>query len=296
MRKNVDNTTPKYYFDEQDQPVLVINSGDEITSVLHDTYTGQLKSEKDIRPNIDTRALTPLIGPIQVNNAIPGQSLRVEVIQLDVVSPGIMPLTKGMGIVGEKVEETTTRIFDLSDDRIKFSSDIFLPITPMIGTIGVAPKGDRVRAFTPGDFGGNMDFKGVKKGSVLYLPIFVPGAMMYFGDLHALQGDGELDGTGMEAAGKIHLRVNTVENLPIKRPLVISDGIASFVASHRSIEQAVKIAIEDTLSFLMDVRFLNFSDAYRLVSLVGDIRICQLVNPQVTVRLDFPNSILKISE
>lgn len=290
--KIIPKNNPKYYFDELDSPVAEIKSREVICVDLYDTYTGQISSENILRNSIDHRRMTPLTGPIFIKDAEPGAVLRVDINKIDVAPQGVMPLAHGMGILGEKVDFISTKIIPVSDEKINFSNQIRLPLLPMIGTIGLAPAGDKVRAFTPGDFGGNMDFNGINSGCTIFLPISVPGALLYLGDLHGIQGDGELNGTGLEIAGSVTLTSTVIKDKNLLRPVVYSNGTLSFIASHRSLDKAITIAINDTVIWLCREFHLDFSDAYRLVSLVGNIRICQLVNPKVTVRIDINKSVL----
>lgn len=287
-------SSPKYYFDELDKPIATLKSHEEMVVEVYDTYTNQITSEKILRPDIDYRKLTPITGPFYFEEAWPGNVLKVEIVDIEIDENGVMPLMPGMGLLGDKVNEISTRIFHLNNQFIPFTDKMNLPVRPMIGTIGIAPKGDRVRAYTPGDFGGNLDFNGIGIGSVIYFPVFVPGALLYLGDLHALQGDGELNGTGMEVSGKVKLRVSTSQVKGLVRPVVRSRGVTSFISSHRSIEKAIEIAVEDSINWLMNSFTLSRVDAYRLISLAGNIRICQIVNPRVTVRVDIEDSVINL--
>ncbi|NLB71816.1 MAG: hypothetical protein GX797_07425 [Chloroflexi bacterium] len=290
--KYIPKDCPKYYLDELDSPVAKIDSGEKICVDLYDTYTGQISSENILRNSIDHRRMTPLTGPVYINDSEPGDVLRVDIHEINVAPKGVMPLAHGMGTLGDQVDHISTKVFSVSAEKILFSKQIHLPLLPMIGTIGLAPAGDKVRAFTPGDFGGNMDFNGINPGCSIFFPISVPGGLLYLGDLHAIQGDGELSGTGLEIAGSVMLTTTVIRNLQLLRPVVYSNGTISFIASHRSLEKAITIAIDDSIAWLRKEFDLDFSDAYRLVSLVGNIRICQLVNPKVTVRLDISNNVL----
>jgi amidase len=288
----LERTNPRYYLDPNHTPAISVMSGDEVLVDLHDTYTGQIQSEQDIRTKIDPTKLTPLTGPIYVIDAEPGNTLSVLIEDISVSDIGIMPVAPGLGVIGRQVSEVSTKIFKIIGDHAVFSKSIHLPLKPMIGTIGVAPRGDRVRAFTPGDFGGNMDLRAIRAGTEVNLPVFVPGALLYLGDLHGLQGDGELSGTGLEVAGSVTIKVSLIEGKSINRPRIFTEDCLMFVSSNRTLDQATEIVVSDAVQYLVDEFGLNFADAYRLVSLVGDLSICQVVNPKVTVRLELPRRLL----
>lgn len=283
---------PKYYLDDSHEPIGIVEELEELSVEVFDTYTNQLQSEKDSRKDIDYRKLTPLTGPLFIENCPINSTLIVRIKGIKLAPKGVMPLMHGMGIRGQNVNEVSTKIFPIDRERIVFSDTLILPTKPMIGTIGVAPKGDPIRAFTPGDFGGNMDFVGIGVGATVLLPVQVPGGLLYMGDLHAIQGDGELNGTGLEVAGSIHFSVSVISDLIARRPIVINGRMISFIASHRSLEKAIEIAVDDAIEKLESYYSLDYCDAYRLLSLIGNIRICQIVNPRVTVRLDISTNYL----
>ena len=117
-----------------------------------------------------------------------------------------MVTSKGLGVLGERIQEPDTKIIPIRDGFAYFSESIRLPLTPMVGVCGVAPKaGLDVHCAVPGDHGGNLDTKLVTVGSRLYLPVEQEGAGLAVGDLHACMGDGELSGTGIDAIKKSNL-------------------------------------------------------------------------------------------
>lgn len=118
-----------------------------------------------------------------------------------------MVTSPGLGVLGEKITEAHTKIIPIKNGFAEFNEKIRLPLTPMIGVLGVAPAEGSVHCAVPGDHGSNMDTKLIKVGSKVYLPVFVSGANLALGDLHACMGDGELSGTGIETAGRVCLQV-----------------------------------------------------------------------------------------
>lgn len=168
----------------------------------------------------------------------------------------------------------------------------------MIGVIGVFPPEEGVHCAFPGSHGGNMDTKIIKKGTKVYLPIYVDGAGLALGDLHACMGDGELSGTGIEIGGKVCLKVKILKEFPIslKNPMLETQDSIYTVASGKTFEEVIKVASEAMTNFLMKKIGLNFPDAYRLLSATCDIQISQVVNGIVTVRVRAPKLHLGIQE
>jgi amidase len=174
---------------------------------------------------------------------------------------------------------------------VQLTENIRLPLRPMIGVIGVAPANDSIDTFTPGEHGGNMDCKEIIEGSTIYLPVNVPGALLAIGDLHALMGDGEVLICGLECPGTVKIRVNVVKNAKIPTPMVVNDGKAAFIASKATLEEASVAASRGMQGLLMQSG-LDAAEAGRLLSLVGDLAICQIVDPLMTVRMSVALSVL----
>jgi amidase len=292
--KRIDRNNPKYFLSPYDTPVTSIESGDEITIECHDTYTGQIRSPRDIRSQIDFSKLCPLTGPIKIIGAEPGDSIILSIKDITIDDQGIMVMAPNLGVLGERVARSTTKIIPIHDNTALFNDRISLQVQPMIGTIGVAPSGEPVRSYTPGDYGGNMDIKEVSTGAKVYLPVLVPGALIYVGDLHALQGDGELDGTGIEISGEVSISFELRKEESIPRPRILTEQLLIMVSSGRSLIKAIETAVSDMVDYLAERLNLEFDDAYRLTSAICDLRIGQIVNPRVTVYTAIPRRILKI--
>ena len=153
-----------------------------------------------------------------------------------------------------------------------------LPLNPMIGVIGVAPAGESVPCGTPGDHGGNMDTIGIREGAILRLPVFVKGAYLGLGDLHAAMGDGEVSVTGLEVFGEVDLDLSLEKGASLPCPLLHDgDEVASTGYMH---------------DFLLAKTSLNADEALMLMSLCGHARISQIVDPLKTARFAMPVSVL----
>jgi amidase len=292
MRK-IERGRPIHYLSPFESPVATIQPGEEVLVEVYDTYTGQIATASDLRTDIDLSKLTPLTGPIEIAGAEPGDSLVVTIKHIALAEQGVMVIAPGLGVLGLRVDQVDTKIIPIRDGGAVFGEKLILPVHPMIGTIGVAPRGEPMRSYTPGDYGGNMDIKDVGMGSRVYLPVFVEGAMLALGDLHALQGDGELDGTGIEIAGEVTLTAEVRHQVTIPQPRIETEDWWMVVASARSLQTAIELAVSDMVASLSVELGLPFIDAYRLVSALGDLRVGQLVNPRVTVRVAVPKWLLE---
>ena len=237
---------------------------------------------------VDISIMDCAVGPINVEGAMPGDTLCVEVMAIDPADHGIMVTNCGLGVLGERISEPDTKIIPVHDGFAHFSDSIKIPLTPMIGVMGVAPKSGEIHCAVPHDHGANMDTKMVKVGARVYFPVAKEGAGLAVGDMHACMGDGELSGTGIEIAGRMCLKVTVYKDRPIERPVIETYDGLYFLASRPTLEESVKVATADVTEFLMKKLNLNFPDAYRLMSATCDAQICEVVDDNMTVRLHCP--------
>ena len=253
-----------------------------------DCYSGQITDASVKRTDIDISIMDCAVGPIDVEGAEPGDTLCVEVMAIDLADHGIMVTNCGLGVLGDRITEPDTKIIPIKDGFAHFSDTIKIPLTPMIGVMGVAPKSGEIHCAVPDDHGANMDTKLVKVGSRVYFPVAQKGAGLAVGDMHACMGDGELSGTGIEIAGRMCLKATVYKDRPIERPVIETyDGIY-FLASRPTLDESIKVATSDVVDFLMKKLDLNFPDAYRLMSATCDAQICEVVDDNITVRLHCP--------
>jgi amidase len=140
----------------------------------------------------------------------------------------------------------------------------------------------------PGDHGGNMDTRDVTAGATLYLTAQIEGGLLAMGDVHALQGDGETSGQGIETSAEITLRVRIVSEGLSSRPYLVRNGELMVVASAPSLEEAARQAVEEMATIVSDRSELRYDEARMLLGLVGDLRFGQIVNPLKTVRMALP--------
>lgn len=180
--------------------------------------------------------------------------------------------------------------------KIEWIEGFSFPSRPMIGMIGTAPKPPEAPSTgLPGIFGGNMDCPEVTAGSTIHLPVFVDGAFLHVGDVHAVQGDGEICGAGgIECRAEVTLRVNIGEKpRGFSWPrLETADGIAT-VGTGGSIDAAYRIAVEALLRWLEAESGWPEEEVFMLLGSVLEARICQVVNPYTTVIALFPQKVLE---
>lgn len=278
-----------FSFNANNTAFYEVENGETFWVETDDCYSGQIKNSSIKRPDIDISIMDCSVGPIDVKGAMPGDTLCVEVLAIELAPQGVMVTSRGLGVLGDKITEPDTKIIPIKDGFAYFSDEIRLPLTPMIGVCGVAPKpGLDIHCAVPGDHGANMDTKMVRVGSRVYLPVSVVGAGLAVGDLHACMGDGELSGTGIETPGRVCIKTEVYKDLLVKRPVVETRESLYFLASDKTLEAATQVAVDDAVAFLMKKLSLSFPDAYRLLSATCDIQISQMVNDMLTVRVHCP--------
>ena len=144
----------------------------------------------------------------------------------------------------------------------------------------------------PGDHGGNIDTKEIKEGSKVYLPVFIEGGLLAIGDLHGAMGDGELCGMGIEIGGKVQVNISKVDTGTIKMPIVETEKEFLIIASDKNFEKASRKGILYATQIISEKLNLNFEDGYRLLSATCDIRISQIVNPLLTLKVAIPKTLI----
>lgn len=274
-------------------PVAHANSGDTIIFETFDCYGNRITSEGQVAPAAGPGFGNPATGPLYVRDAQPGDILKVEILDIKLDPYGTMRVGPGSGALGHILTERKTKIIPVQAGKAKFNEDLDLDIGPMIGVIGTAPKDEEIPTSTPGSHGGNMDCKRIGKGSVLYLPVNVPGALLAMGDVHALMGDGEVIICGIEIAAEITVKIQVLRGLSLPLPMVVAGAEVMAIASEKTLDEAAVKASEMMLQFVHEALGMDREEAGMLLSTVADLRICQIVDPLMTVRMEFPLWILE---
>ena len=280
----------------KDDPIAFFSrggiKGEDVLKDAVDVY-GRVKPP----PGGGTHVLT---GPVYIEGAEPGDMLEVRVISVDYRVPyGVNATNKGSGVLPELLSEPVFRIIRLDLERqvALFSPEIEVPLAPFMGIMAVAPPPDveSVSSRPPGAFGGNMDLKQLTKGSTLYLPVFNEGALFFTGDAHAAQGDGEVDGTAIEASLRptfqFFVHKGQGKNFVWPRAETATHYIA--MGMDRDLNLAMKAATQETVNFLMQAKGLNARDAYQLASIGVDFRVAEAVNLVQVVYSMIPKALFK---
>lgn len=281
-----------YAWDKTREPVLEISSGDTVVYRTREVSDGQITpaSTADDLESLDWDRLYPLSGPVAVGGAEPGDVLEVEVLDIHTEGWGWTAVIPGFGLLAEDFLGPHLKIFDLSPgDHTLFRDDVAIPIDPFFGTMGVTPDAEEaLPVMPPGPFGGNMDTRHLVRGSRLFLPVQVPGAMFSCGDAHAAQGDGEVCVTGIESPmyGALRFELHKGRSIPAPQFLVpgpltpLSEGAGWYATT--GVGPDLMAAARDSLRAMVDHVSTTYHmepvEAYVLASLAVDLKISEVVD------------------
>ena len=263
-------------------------SGSTVVFQTSDCYNGNLKSEGDLFHLIDYSNINPATGPLYIENAEPGDVLRVDILEIKLDSQGAMSVSPGRGALKDFVEEERTKIIKIEDGYAVFNDILKFPINPMIGVIGTAPKEGEVLNGTPGEHGSNMDCNKIQEGTSLFLPVNVPGALLAMGDLHAVMGDGESATCGIEISGEVTVKVTVLKDAIMPTPFLKTNSEYITIAAGKTLDEASSHACFKMLDFLKATLPLDLQELIMLLSIAGNMEICQVVNPLKTARMTMP--------
>ena len=284
--------TVVYAMSPDNAPAARAKDGDTILFETMDCFSGQIQKESDQLGTLDWSRINPATGPVYIEGAQPGDMLKVEILRIDLAPQAATVESPDSGVTGLAATEEHTKILPVDDGKVAFNEAITLPECAMIGVIGTAPKEDSVSTGTPDLHGGNMDCKRIGAGATLYLPVNVEGAMLAMGDLHAVMGDGEVCVCGAEIAGEVTVKVTVVKGAKMPLPFLVTKDAAMAIYSAPGLDAAAEGTTLRMRSFLIDAVGMQPHEAGMLLSLAGDLRICQCVDPNKTCRMELPLTIL----
>jgi len=280
-------------FSPSNPPVQVIKSDSTIIFETCDCFSNLIQKEDQLFSSVGWDKINPATGPLFVEGAEPGDVLKVEILKIKIADQGVMTAAPKFGVFGELLEVEKTKVFRIENGKVLFNERIQIPVRPMIGVIGTSPANEEIPTGTPGQHGGNMDCKRIVEGATLYLPVHVPGALLSMGDLHAVMGDGEVLICGLEIPGEVTIRVSVIKDKILPLPMLREGDHLMTIVSAETVDLAAKQATIQMHDFLTNELGMEFNEAAMLLSLVGDLRICQVVDPLMTVRMELPLSVLE---
>ncbi|CAL1702935.1 unnamed protein product [Somion occarium] len=302
-------------WDNSIPPVLRVESGETVSFECLDASNGQVTPDTvaSLLATLDIATLDQVNGPVYVSSALPGDTLQIDVVDIETAEWGWTGIIPGFGLLADEFPDPALKIWTLNRTSGEGSDGgyghawfdekkgIKIPLKPFAGEMGVAPaeKG-AFSTIPPYRTGGNIDTKHLSKGSTLYLPVGVEGALFSVGDGHAAQGDGEVCGTAIETSMRVTVRLTVLKDKPyVQTPHFStspskdeSGGYYCTTGIGPEIREATRDAVRHMISLLTAEHSLDRVEAYMLCSVAGDLRMHEVVDmPNYVIGLMLPKSI-----
>jgi acetamidase/formamidase len=285
------------------KPRIEIASGDTVHMECVDASGGQVLPGMTAQEflGIDRARIHALTGPIAIQNAEPGDTLEVEILEVKHKGWGWTSILAGLGFLKERFSGPFLFQWALEEDFTRSLLPAVVPLRPFCGVMGVAPtENGEFRTRPPGPFGGNMDVRELTAGAKLYLPVLNAGALFSAGDVHAAQGDGEVCINGIECPADATLRFHLHKHKTIAGPLIASapgqprnSGEWMVVESAPDALAAARAATSRMIDLLCEQWGFSPEHAYVLCSVAMNLRLSQVVNePMITVAAAIAKDVL----
>jgi acetamidase/formamidase len=254
-------------------------------------------SSADVLATLDFDPIHPLSGPVYVEGAEPGDVLEVTLHEIELGDWGWTALVPHFGFLADEFPEPYLKTFrfEPGQAQVEVFDGVWVPLRPFPGVVAVAPNtSEELTTIPPRANGGNMDDKDLTEGSVLYLPVFVEGALFSIGDTHAAQGDGEVSGTAIEAPMTLVVQLDVLKDRPeIAEPQYDTGDAYAVTAFGETLDEAARKATRYMVDHLVEVYGMDRTEAYVLCSLAGDLKIAEVVDvPHKLVALRMPHRVL----
>lgn len=277
-------------FSADNPPALRVQPGETFVMETNDrfaTYDGPGSSSEAME------ILKTMAGPVYVEGAKPGVTLKIEV--LDITLPldyGWISATPNRGPLGDRIPEFRKVKVKITDQGVVFRDRITMPLRPMIGRIGLAPKDGPLASNEKGEFGGGMGNTQIAKGATVYLPVFHEGGLLTIGDCHAAMGDGEATASAVECALDATFRVTIADDFHVTRPVVATETEIMTTGEGGTMEEASKGALSAMADLMVERLAIDYTDAAMLIASAADVRTGLAGNPPYTMRVAIPRSLL----
>jgi amidase len=265
-----------YVLSRENEPALTVKPGESFCLEIEDAYGGSIAAPGDTFPA--AKRPNPCCGPVFVEGAPTKTVLRLDIERIALKGSAAM-------------SSPETRVLPLRAGRLFVCKGLSVAAKPMIGVIGTTPRLEPAPTTMPGEHGGNMDCPDVGEGTAVFLPVQVEGGMLAVGDVHALMGDGEVCGCGAEVAADVTLRATIVEDR-IPTPCIETRDALVFPGSAPTLDECEYVAVDRAHRFLTEWLNVTETEALRLMGLMGNLKVCQVVNEKKTMSFSLPKALL----
>ncbi len=285
----------RYVYGPYERPTLTVDPGTVIEVETHDAFEGKVVTEADLPSKVlNFPYLNPQTGPIFVNGAEKGDALAIRII--DVAPRGPQPVgttclvpefggltsTANTALLHPPLEERVKKI-PVDRDGVYWSDDLTLPFEPFIGTIGVSPEIEAISSLQPDYYGGNMDLPDMAPGAIVYFPVSVEGALLFVGDCHAIQGDGEVSGVALEMPATVTLQLDLIKRHALAWPRLETEDVVMTIGCARPLEDAARIAYRELIRWFAEGKGMDELDAYMFLTQAAKVRLGNMVDPKYCV-------------
>lgn len=283
MRRINQTVNNSFVYSPTREPIAEVALGEQVKIITLDTFSNRVKYNCEDSVHKLDGALNPLIGPIYINSAEPGDVLTIEIIDISptrdwavsILDPSIGGLTsEDLSIPSVK----KAWFYKLIDNHLVHNSKLNFPWEPSIGTMATAPATKEISSLKAFKNGGNLDVPYTQSGNIVYLPISVPGAYFYIGDCHANQGEGEVSGFALEISAEITVKFNLIKSKKINGPRIESETELITIGSSDSMEESARIAYSNLIDWMTELKWDEL-EAYQALTQIGMLRVGNMVNP-----------------
>jgi len=279
-----------YFLDPAATPAITIESGDELEVETWDAFEG-LRDAATFEAKPDKG---PATGPIAVRGAEPGDALRIEFLSIvPKADEGAAHMVmSNRGFLNDQFTTPDCLGIAIEGDEAVLPCGVRLPLRPSMGFVATTPEYRQSTASDSGPYGGDIDMQELVSGSILYLPVIVPGGLLALGDCHAVVADGAVAGTGAECASDTQIRVTLEKATPIPMPRALTPEHFVVLSYGQDIGRAMRDAVREMVDFLSREKGMAPYDAYTLLSLAGDIRVSRTFRDISSVKMLLPRAVL----
>ena len=290
------------YFSAKAPPVLRVRAGDSIVTTSLDAGGADETGRKKWRGG------NPVTGPFYVEGALPGDTLAVKLKRIqtnrawadsgtqvvgNAVDPGYTAsLQRAKGLGGRWRLDPAGGTASVAGES-QALKELRVPLRPMLGVVAVAPFRQEVaNTRASGAFGGNMDYNRLREGTTVYLPVFHPGAMLFLGDAHAAQGDGELAGDALETSMEFEVTVDVIRDVAIDGPYADDGESWMVIGIAGSLDEALRQATTRAARYLEQEHGLNSTEAALVLGSSMQYDVADVVGEQVSIVARLPKKLL----
>jgi len=298
--------TYNYVFSPYLEPVARCKVGDKVVMYTEDAFESRITSPTDLpaKALATAKFLNPQTGPIYVEGAEPGDTLTIKIESIEPTRDfavscfinyfGGLSSTPATRFLQEPLKEKVW-IWKLVDNKYYINDEIRVkvPLDPFVGTLATAPDLEAISSLAPGTFGGNQDVRDVKPGNTIHLPVFSKGALVYTGDCHGNQGQGECCGVALETTAKVTFTFGVIKGKSITWPRIVSDDKIMTIGSAKPMEDAARIANVELCLWLEEEFGFTRWEAYELITQAGGLYVGNMVDTTYSLCASLSKEYLK---